>query len=303
MEIRRHEPTGIWPAARAVCPLAPLNDGMAKTWQYVRSYVIKDGHLFLSLMADGGIYEFEPLNTAGLAGEHLKGEAIYLERMALPPSAVFEATLEDLSRAEAGAVIGRARIEQPPNPPIPFDIAYDPSRIDPRHSYTVRARILVDGKLFFTTDQHYPVLTGGHGNEVSLLLRRLSKPGAMGGSITYAPAGAVRLENTYWRLTQLGDTAIAPASKQQAAHLVLYSRTGLVSGSGGCNRVTGGYQLNGDQLIFSHMAGTMMACITGMDTEKAFLQALGRVNKWKITGRRLDLQDADGKVLASLEAH
>jgi hypothetical protein len=28
--------------------------------KYVRSYVIKDGHLFLSLMADGGAYEFEP---------------------------------------------------------------------------------------------------------------------------------------------------------------------------------------------------------------------------------------------------
>jgi para-nitrobenzyl esterase len=27
---------------------------------YVRSYVIRNGHLFLSLMADGGIYEFEP---------------------------------------------------------------------------------------------------------------------------------------------------------------------------------------------------------------------------------------------------
>jgi len=26
-----------------------------------RSYVIKDGRLFLSLMADGGIYEFEPV--------------------------------------------------------------------------------------------------------------------------------------------------------------------------------------------------------------------------------------------------
>jgi hypothetical protein len=27
---------------------------------YLRSYVMKDGHLFLALMADGGIYEFEP---------------------------------------------------------------------------------------------------------------------------------------------------------------------------------------------------------------------------------------------------
>jgi para-nitrobenzyl esterase len=32
---------------------------MARDWGYVRSYVMKDGKLFLSLMADGGIYEFE----------------------------------------------------------------------------------------------------------------------------------------------------------------------------------------------------------------------------------------------------
>ena len=32
---------------------------MVKQWPFVRSYVIKNGHLFLSLMADGGIYEFE----------------------------------------------------------------------------------------------------------------------------------------------------------------------------------------------------------------------------------------------------
>ncbi len=30
----------------------------------VRSYVLKDGHLFLSLMADGGIYEYEPMPPA-----------------------------------------------------------------------------------------------------------------------------------------------------------------------------------------------------------------------------------------------
>jgi para-nitrobenzyl esterase len=32
-----------------------------KQWGNVRSYVIRDGHLFLALMADGGIYEFEPV--------------------------------------------------------------------------------------------------------------------------------------------------------------------------------------------------------------------------------------------------
>jgi len=46
---------------RPMCPPAPLNDRIPKDWQYVRSYTLKDGRLFLSLMADGGIYEFELL--------------------------------------------------------------------------------------------------------------------------------------------------------------------------------------------------------------------------------------------------
>jgi para-nitrobenzyl esterase len=44
---------------RAECPPGSLHDHIVKRWPYVRSYVIKDGRLFLSLMADGGIYEFE----------------------------------------------------------------------------------------------------------------------------------------------------------------------------------------------------------------------------------------------------
>ena len=44
---------------RAVCPPGSLHDRMVRQLPFVRSYVIKDGRLFLSLMADGGIYEFE----------------------------------------------------------------------------------------------------------------------------------------------------------------------------------------------------------------------------------------------------
>ena len=50
---------------RAQCPPGSLHDQIVKQWGYIRSYVVKDGHLFLSLMADGGIYEFEPVTKAG----------------------------------------------------------------------------------------------------------------------------------------------------------------------------------------------------------------------------------------------
>jgi para-nitrobenzyl esterase len=46
---------------RAMCPPGSLHDHIVKRWEFVRSYTIKDGHLFLSLMADGGIYQFEPI--------------------------------------------------------------------------------------------------------------------------------------------------------------------------------------------------------------------------------------------------
>ncbi len=49
---------------RAMCPPGSLHDRIAKDLGFVRSYVTKDGHLFLSLMADGGIYEFEPMAAA-----------------------------------------------------------------------------------------------------------------------------------------------------------------------------------------------------------------------------------------------
>ena len=50
---------------RAQCPAGSLHDQIVKQWGFIRSYVVRNGHLFLALMADGGIYEFEPLPPSG----------------------------------------------------------------------------------------------------------------------------------------------------------------------------------------------------------------------------------------------
>ncbi|WP_416673990.1 carboxylesterase family protein [Egbenema bharatensis] len=47
---------------RALCPPGSLFDRIVQDWEYVRSYTLQDGHLFLSLMADGGTYEFAPID-------------------------------------------------------------------------------------------------------------------------------------------------------------------------------------------------------------------------------------------------
>ena len=48
---------------RAMCPPGSLHDQIVKHWPFIRSYIIKDHHLFVSLLADGGIYEFEPVTV------------------------------------------------------------------------------------------------------------------------------------------------------------------------------------------------------------------------------------------------
>jgi para-nitrobenzyl esterase len=45
---------------RAQCPTGSLYDDLVRQWPHVRSWLIKDGRLFLALVADGGTLEFEP---------------------------------------------------------------------------------------------------------------------------------------------------------------------------------------------------------------------------------------------------
>jgi len=113
-----------------------------------------------------------------IAGNDLKtinGSATYRERIALPPRAIFEAVLEDTSLADALATrMGEVRIEEP-RVPIQFAIPYHPGLIQKGHSYTVRATIRIDGKLWFTTDTSYRVLKQPWDDKVDLLLRRVAQ--------------------------------------------------------------------------------------------------------------------------------
>ena len=66
--------------------------------------------------------------------------------------------------------------------------------------------------------------------------------------------------------------------------------------------LVGRVELKGEQLTFGRMASTMMACLSGMETEQKFLAALGHVKRWRIAGRQLELMDDSGAVAAVLEA-
>lgn len=49
-------------ATKALCPPPSMDEHVLSQAPYVRSFLMKDGRLYLSLMADGGIYVWEPDN-------------------------------------------------------------------------------------------------------------------------------------------------------------------------------------------------------------------------------------------------
>ena len=238
---------------------------------------------------------------AGAAGAQsvVRGQASYRERIALTPGAVFEATLIDVSRADASAeVIGSVRVETPSSVPIRFEIPYDAKKIDERRSYAVRARILAGARLLFTTDKAYPVLTRGAGTDVDLLLVRVNA----GGTSASAQPSTPTLEGTRWTLIEL-DGKPVPSNLPQEPHLVFQAEPRRVSGSGGCNRLSTAYRRDGERLGFEAIGTTRRACIGGgMDTEDAFLRALQNVRAFRISGQRLELVDEGGRTLAVFRA-
>jgi putative lipoprotein len=239
--------------------------------------------------------------------QSIHGTATYRERIALPPSAAFEATLEDVSRADAPAdVLARTRLSPTGNPPMRFEIAVDLARIRPDRHYVVRARIMDGDRLMFTSDASHPVLTQGHGTTVAIMLRRAGSgpavppgfpaPGAPPQSRSSRP-----LEKTHWRATELDGKPVPAAQSTREVHIIL-GGTGRVAGSDGCNRIIGSYTMSGDGIKFGALAGTQMACPDTADTERGLRRALSGAARWSIAGDRLELFDATGSRLAQFEA-
>jgi putative lipoprotein len=236
----------------------------------------------------------------------VSGTVTYKQRVALPPEAVVQVQLQDTSRADTAArTIGQATIPTAgAQVPIPYRIEYDPSTIDPSHSYAVRATVTVGDRLLFASTKVHPVLTRGAGNEavveVFMILPTAGSPGGAASATTAKPAAT--LEDTDWKLASIGDApAVAlPAGKE--ASFKLHSGEHRMSGSGGCNRLIGSYELSAGALKFLPAGRTMMACEEKlMQLENEFLSALNLTTGYRIIGDTLELRNGE-RVLARFTA-
>lgn len=120
----------------------------------------------------------------------------------------------------------------------------------------------------------------------------------VGPETTCAGPGDATVENSYWKLMALGGRPARVADNIPEPHLLLHPADQRASGSTGCNRFSGTYQLSGDSLHFGPLVSTRRACLDPdmNQQEQAFLQALGGTRTWKATGDTLDLSGEAGPV-------
>jgi heat shock protein HslJ len=109
------------------------------------------------------------------------------------------------------------------------------------------------------------------------------------------PAFAASLGGMTWTLTELGGQPVPVASGAPAASLRFDVAQKRVSGSTGCNNLSGTYTANEAALHFAPLATTRMACLdpTRQARETAFLAALERVTGYRIDGPTLTLYAAE----------
>ncbi len=108
----------------------------------------------------------------------ISGTVTYRERLALSPEAKLIVELRDVSYADAAVpLIARQTVTGPGQVPISFRVEYNREDIDPRNTYGISARIVEsDGRLAFTNDTAYDVITGGNPNKVDMLLVLVEPP-------------------------------------------------------------------------------------------------------------------------------
>lgn len=132
---------------------------------------------------------------------------------------------------------------------------------------------------------------------------RPAEPLAAGESLPPPPPGTGphMLLGVTWQVTKLGETPVI-----EGTNVTLTFEDGRVAGTGGCNRISGGYHTDGTvneglPIRFGEMASTMMACPEDrMQQEQRFLGLLGAVNAYTFDpAGDLVLSTADGQRLVA----
>lgn len=107
----------------------------------------------------------------------ISGTVSYRERIAMPPGYVVKVQLLDIARQDAAAeTLAEVEITPKHQPPVPFLLTLDESRLDPRARYSVRAQIYVGDRMLFTSTRINPVTPGAAPRKMNIMVQRIAAP-------------------------------------------------------------------------------------------------------------------------------
>ena len=109
----------------------------------------------------------------------------------------------------------------------------------------------------------------------------------------------------YWKLIEInGKPVVWDESATREAFIILKDEDHRVNGNGGCNTLTGTYEIDrtANRIKFSQMASSMMACFN-MDVENDLTRALEMTDNYSLSadGKYLSLNRARMAPLARFE--
>lgn len=244
------------------------------------------------------IIQLSPLFAAAqsLPMETIHGSIWYRERIMPPPDAEIKISLVDVAKKDiAATVVASRRFAVADGPPWDFSLQYDPQKLNSMGRYRLQVRLEAGGRLHFSSTSHVPAFDYDSTKGIKIMLSRVP------GSEAKTKSDSV-LSNTYWKVVELNGSPVRLGAGKKELHLILNGTKQQVKGFSGCNTFRGGVKQNEQQITFGPMATTMMACTDTMKQEHWFLQAMGKVRRFSISGEQLALYDIDDRVLLRFTA-
>ncbi len=111
-----------------------------------------------------------------------------------------------------------------------------------------------------------------------------------------------QLTETKWQLFQFkGKTIKQNTPKAELPYIILHTKDRRIVGLAGCNRFFGTYTLANNQLRFSQLGMTMMACYDLPVAEHKFIETLGSTDNYTIKNNQLIVKQGN-KTLAVFQA-
>ena len=114
---------------------------------------------------------------AGAAPVEIAGDVTYYERIALPPAAVLQVQLLDLTlKGEPARIGAEAMIEGPGQVPLQFILSFDDDVLIAGHSYALVATIWAGEHIWFRNAAPHPIESPLSGLPVVIVVNFVGEP-------------------------------------------------------------------------------------------------------------------------------